>query len=218
MSSALKWVRKPLPFRYFYATLGILAVNLLLFVIKETFPVAEVFFPALLGVSPSGLFLDGMWWQPFTYMYIHEGFLHFFLNMLILVFIGLSIEERVGSWEFLLFYHLTGILSGIFSAVLFYFLSWDIPVIGASGAIFGALLAFATFYPRRIIYVVVIPVRSVYLVIILASMELFSQILNPYSGIAHLTHLAGFAIAYLYMIIRFGLNPWKSFWASDGYS
>lgn len=215
MSSVLRWIRKPLPFRYFYATLGILAVNLLVFLLTES----NLINIDEWAMNPVVCWKMGHWWTLLTYMYIHVDFNHIFFNMLGLVFVGLAVEERMGSWEFLLFYHLTGFLAGAFSLVFFLLTSQYLTfLMGASGAVFAVMMGFAGFFPyRRILIFFVVPVRAIYLVIVYAAVEVFSQILSPYSGVAHLTHLAGFAFAYLYLVVRFGLNPWKAFWARDGY-
>lgn len=215
MNPVVRWLRKPLPFRYFYATLGILAVNLLVFLLTESGIVSL----ADLAMNPVECVVGQRWWLLLTYMYGHYDFNHIFFNMLGLVFVGLAVEERMGSWEFLLFYHLTGVLAGAFSLVFYLLTSQYLALLmGASGAVFAVMMAFAGFFPyRRFLVFFIIPVRAIYLVIIYAAIEVFSQILSPYSGISHLTHLAGFAFAYLYLVVRYGINPWRSFWHREGF-
>jgi membrane associated rhomboid family serine protease len=151
-------------------------------------------------------------WQLITYMFVHANFSHILFNMLGLFFFGVQVERRMGSSEFLLFYLLTGFMAGLFSLLVFYLTGSVIILLGASGAVFAVLLAFATFFPDANIYIFgLIPVRAPLLVTGYAVIELVSQFLSVRSGVAHLTHLAGFGFAFLYFLIRFEINPIKVF-------
>jgi len=127
----------------------------------------------------------------------------------------LAVEEEMGSWEFLVFYHVTGVLAGLASLGIFVALSqYNVDLMGASGAIFAVTLAFAAYRPHaRVLVFFVIPLRARSMVIVFAAIEVFSEIFNPYGGVAHLTHLAGFLFAYLYLLLRLRINAWKAFWA-----
>jgi len=157
--------------------------------------------------------VNGYVWQVFTYMFAHANLSHLFFNMLGLLFFGIHVEKQMGSSEFLLFYLLTGLLAGIFSFVAYASMgAWTIPLVGASGAIYAVLLAFATINPGASIYVFgILPVRAPILVIAYTVIELGSQVLSAQDGVAHLTHLAGFGFAYLYFLVRYGVNPGKRF-------
>jgi hypothetical protein len=101
---------------------------------------------ALLALSYNGLF-RGMIWQPVTYMFLHGGFMHLLFNMFTLFFLGPETERAMGSRHFLAMYLLSGVLGGLGWI-------WLSPhshalCVGASGAIYGVLAAFATLYPRR---------------------------------------------------------------------
>ncbi len=124
---------------------------------------------------------------------------------------GLTIEKAIGSREFLLFYFLCGILSGVLSYLVYKFTNnYYSILIGASGAIYSILFAYAVFFPRSIIYLWwVIPVPAPVMVILYTIIELGSQIFYINSGIAHFTHLFGFLTAYLYFVIRMGIHPIK---------
>jgi membrane associated rhomboid family serine protease len=81
---------------------------------------------------------------------------------------------------------------------------------GASGAIFAVELAYAVFYPDSIIYLWgILPLRAPVMVLGFTALELFSSVFGINRGVAHLTHLAGFGFAWLYLLIRMGINPWK---------
>ena len=81
---------------------------------------------------------------------------------------------------------------------------------GASGAIFAVQLAYATFFPDAIIYIWgILPLRAPVMVLGFTALELFFSFSGQSSGVAHLTHLAGFGFAWIYCIVRFGINPWN---------
>ncbi len=166
-----------------------------------------------LAMNPVFVLEGNYWWQPFTYMFAHAGASHLFFNMLGLFFFGTQVERRWGSNEFLLYYLLTGFLAGVFSLV-FYVLTGNMMVflLGASGAVFAVLLAFATLFPTAIIYLFgIIPIRAPILVLGYTAIELFSQMRGAPSGVAHLTHLAGFLFGFLYFTLRLETNPIRVF-------
>ena len=156
----------------------------------------------------------GWIWQFVTYMFVHGSFLHLFFNMFALIMFGRVLEQYLGTREFLLFYFLCGILGGIVS-YLFYILQGvvNVAVMGASGAIFALLFLCAVFFPNaRLLLFFFIPLKMPIAVIVYIAIELFSQIYGLANGTAHLVHLSGFAIAWLYVMIRFRMNPiriWK---------
>ena len=115
----------------------------------------------------------------------------------------------MGSSEFLLFYLFSGLIAGLFSFVVYYLSgAYGIILLGASGAIYAILLAFAVFFPHAMIYVMgIIPVRAPVLVMIYAGIEIFSQVFNVQGGVAHLTHLAGLAAAWVYLRVRLRIDP-----------
>lgn len=167
-----------------------------------------------LAMNPVLTVVQGFWWQPFTYMFAHSGIRHLLFNMLGLFFFGTQVEQELGSWEFLLFYMLTGVLAGFLSLVIYWVTgTYMVFLLGASGAVFAVLLAFATFYPNAQIYIFgIIPMRAAALVTLYTFIEIFSQFRGG-SNVAHMTHLAGFGFAYLYFIFRVGLNPWRRFFS-----
>jgi len=174
-----------------------------------------------------GMVMKGWVWTFVTYMFVHGGFTHILFNMLALFIFGTQVERYIGSREFLLFYFITGILAGVFSFAVYYFtgLRGEILItasgqiripynavllMGASGAIFAVQLAYAVFFPDSILYLWgILPLRAPVMVLGFTAIELFSSIFGLNQGVAHLTHLAGFGFAWLYFVIRFGINPWK---------
>jgi membrane associated rhomboid family serine protease len=133
--------------------------------------------------------------------------------MLALFMFGIQLEQKMGSTEFLFYYFFSGIGAGLATGLLFEAMGLGgTYVLGASGAIFAVLLAFATFFPDARIFIFgILPMRAPTLVAVYAGIEIFSQLINPRSGVAHLAHLTGLAFGYLYLVVRFGMNPIEIF-------
>ncbi len=206
---ATNLIRRPLPYTFYNATLWLIAANILVFLLNYLVPNSRV----PLAMVPALILGANAYWEFVTYMFVHANITHILFNMLGLFFFGPQVERRMGSSEFLLFYFISGIGAGVVSFVI-YVLSgaYTVILLGASGAIFAVLLAYATFFPDSMIYVFgLIPIRAPLLVVIYALIELFSQIFSFSAGVAHLTHLAGFGIAYLYLLGRVGVNPVRVF-------
>jgi membrane associated rhomboid family serine protease len=136
-------------------------------------------------------------WTLITYMFAHGGFWHVFLNMLVLFFFGPPLEQRWGSREFLKFYFICG-LGGALLSFIFAPMS---PIIGASAAVYGIMLAFAMYWPDSPIYIWgVLPVKAKYLVMFMAAVSIMSMFGSGRGdNIAHAAHLGGFAAGFLYL-------------------
>ena len=202
-------IRKPFRYSYNNVAFGLIVVNVLIFMLNYISPHSR-FYTALI---PGVILQRGFIWQFITYMFTHAGFSHILFNMLGIFFFGVQVERRMGSSEFLLFYMVTGFLAGLFSFIVYILTGmYGVILLGASGAVFAVLLAFAVYFPYANIYIFgILPVRAPVLVIGYTAIELFNQVFSMQSGVAHLTHLAGFAFAYLYLVIRMGINPIDSF-------
>lgn len=138
-------------------------------------------------------------WTIVTYMFIHDpsGFGHIFWNMLGLYFFGPRVESRIGSQRFMTLY----LLSGLAGALLSILLAPRNPILGASGAVLGVLMAFARFWPRERLYIWgVLPIEARWLVIIYAAIDILG--FNGFGrlGVANVAHLGGFAGALLYLL------------------
>jgi membrane associated rhomboid family serine protease len=201
-------LRRPLQYSFRNLSIWLIAINVLVFALESLFPQTEYY----LAMTPV-LVLSGAVWQPLTYMFAHANLTHLLVNMLGLLFFGTSVEKELGSREFLLYYLLTGFLAGVFSFVAYLFSgSAYVPLLGASGAVFAVLLAFATLEPEaQVLIWGIIPMRAPIMVIGYTLIELLSQVFGSQSSVAHLTHLAGFAFGWLYFLVRFGVNPWRRF-------
>ena len=150
-------------------------------------PSALVLVPALIPQRP---------WTIVTYMFLHAGFMHILFNMIALFFFGPAVEARLGSRRFVALYFTSGIMGALVS-VPFTPIAY---IVGASGAVFGVMLAFARFWPRQQIYIWgVLPVEARWLVIFLTGLSLWSGFSGASQGIAHFTHLGGFLGGFLYL-------------------
>ncbi len=206
-------------------TRNLLYINLIMFVatlinpyfMKDTFAMA---FP---------LSTEFRWWQPLTHMFMHDGFMHIFFNMYTLVMFGMAVERSLGTKKFIWFYLITG-----FGAVLLHtgveFLEVQqqlhkypgisaqsiynsIPgVLGASGAVYGVLVAFAMIYPQARLTLIFPPITldAKWWVIIFIVIELVTGITGTGMGIAHFAHLGGALFGYL--LIRYWRRTHKLYW------
>jgi len=199
------FLQRPLRYSYYNATIFLIAVNVLVFVVTWLAPRAGVY----LALIPAYVVQGGAWWQVVTYMFVHGGFQHIFFNMLALFLFGIQLEQRMGSTEFLLYYFFSGVGAGLATVLVNNATGiGGVPVVGASGAIFGLLLAFASFFPDARIFIFgILPIRAPVAVLLYAGIEIVLQFWNSRSGVAHLTHLAGLAFGYLYLLVRFRINP-----------
>jgi membrane associated rhomboid family serine protease len=205
----MNFLRQPFRYRYDSVTFWLIGINVLVFFLTRFFGRGILVF--YLAMIPD-LVRAGWVWTFVTYMFLHAGFSHIFFNMFALFLFGTQVERQMGSREFLLFYFITGALAGVFSFVIYVLTkNYEVSLMGASGAIFAVQLAYAVFFPDAIIYVWgILPLRAPVMVLGFTALELVSQIFSR-SGdnVAHLTHLAGFGIAWLYFLLRFGINPWR---------
>lgn len=135
-------------------------------------------------------------WTVVTYMFLHAGFGHVFFNMLGLYFFGPRLESRLGGKAFLWLYFLSGIGGAVFS----FFFAPRYPVVGASGAVYGVLLAFATYWPRERIYLwMILPVEAWLLAVLLVAGSLWMGVSGSGSGTAHFAHLGGLVFGFTFL-------------------
>ena len=211
-------LRKSLPYKNIQASYILIGLNILFFIGMKFWPDTHTLGSNVpddflyLSLNPVTFFQGKFIWTLFTYMFVHANFQHILFNMLGLLFFGPPLEQRLGSWEFLLYYLSTGLLTGLISVVLAFLFGWSgMLLMGASGAIYAVLMAFAVFYPRARIFIWgIIPVRAPILVLGFAVLAIFQQLTGLNSGVAHFAHLAGLLFGYLYLLIRLGIRPIKT--------
>ena len=143
-------------------------------------------------------------WTVITYMFLHGGFGHIFLNMLMLFFFGRRLEIRLGGRGFLGLYFTSGLVAAAASVVA----TPSASIIGASGAVYGVMIGYALYWPRDKIYIwAILPVEARYLVAFLAAISLGNGLLGTPNGIADFAHLGGFLGGYLYLKVREKRSP-----------
>jgi rhomboid family protein len=184
------------------------AIKLLIIVNVVTF-LASLVVPDILaafGLRPVAVLEQFAIWQPVTYMFLHGGIGHLLFNMLALWMFGTELERMWGTRFFTKYYFICGIGAGLTS--LLWALSplpyaaqmYHTTTIGASGAIYGVLLAYGLYFPHRPIYLYfVFPIPARYFVMIIGAITFISSIGAAGSGVAHTAHLGGLVVGYIYL-------------------
>ncbi len=180
---------------------AIIAANVAMFLAQSFVPVLT----ELLGLQPR-LVMHGWIWQLATYMFLHGGLFHILFNMLALWMFGTELERVWGTRYFLKFYFVTGIGAGILTVVVS-FLPFEFTrplygsnVIGASGAIYGLLLAYGLYFPDRRIYMYfVFPIPARIFVLIMGAIAFYSSLGGTGGGVANATHLGGLLVGYVFL-------------------
>ena len=193
-----QWKQNPLsPSLFTDAIKFIISINFLIFILQYLSGMEDELF-TIFGIVPSKTFGELMLWQPFTYLFFHGGIWHVLINMFVLWMFGSELEKYWGKKEFLRFFFITGIGSGLIT--ILFSLSSTNPVVGASGAIYGVLLAYGFMFPNRLVYLYfLIPIKVKYLVILIGAIAFFSSLNPGNSNISHLTHLSGMVIGFIYL-------------------
>jgi membrane associated rhomboid family serine protease len=185
------------------AVKALLYANIGLFVLQALFPAVT----ELLGLSPELVFRRLWLWQPVTYMFLHGDLFHILFNMLALWMLGVELERLWGTNQFLRYYFVSGIGAAA-TTLLVAWLPFDFArgvwlslTVGASGAVYGLLLAYAYYYPTRpmLFFPIPIPVPAKYFVMILGAIAFLSSLGGRATGVAHATHLGGLVAGYLYL-------------------
>jgi membrane associated rhomboid family serine protease len=143
-------------------------------------------------------------WELFTYLFLHGGVMHLLFNMLTLWMFGVTLERAWGTRRFLKYYFLCGIGAGLCDVAVNALLgNWSTSTIGASGAIYGVLLAFGVLYPETtILFLFLFPIQAKYFVMIYGAMALLGA-MNVNSGVSNVAHLGGMLFGLLYLKVPF---------------
>ena len=155
-----------------------------------------------LGLSPE-IIVERLWvWQLVTYLFLHGGPAHILFNMLGIWMFGVELERLWGTRQFLKYYAITGVGAGLTVLAVGILLgsqsvTYKAITIGASGALYGLLVAFAFYYPDRpLLMFFLFPIPAKYFVMIVGAMAFLS---TPNQGVSETAHLGGLAIGYLYL-------------------
>lgn len=192
--------------RYFKArmltdTIKILiSINLIIFLLQTLSQQRDILFH-LFGIVPGNTFSKFMIWQPVTYLFLHANFGHILSNMFFLWMFGSEIETLWGGKEFRKYYFITGVGSGLVW-LLFNFGKPAVVLVGASGAIYGILVAYGILFSNRKVYLfpLLVPIKAKWLVLFLGIFGCFFSAPN----VSLVTHMAGIAIGFMY--IKFNLR------------
>jgi membrane associated rhomboid family serine protease len=164
-----------------------------------------------LGLVPA-LVLERWWfWQPVSYMFLHGGLFHLLFNMLALWMFGVDLERQWGTRFFGRFYFVAGTGAALTTIVMsllpfgFADALYASVTVGASGAIYGLLVAFAMMYPHRPVYLYLLfPIPARVFVLIIGAISFLSSVTETSGGVAHATHLGGLVAGYFYLAGRRG--------------
>ena len=179
------------------------------------------------GLVPAGVFPGLRIWQPFTYLFLHDlgSIWHILMNMFMLWMFGRELELVWGRNRFLRYYFLTGVGAGILNVVVktvpaFFGHGYSyVPTIGASGAIFGILIACAILFPDRRVYLLPFPVAMSMrtLVLIMAALTFLGTFGLGADNVSHLCHLGGMLVGYVYLrrgsflySVRNSVSDWQN--------
>lgn len=171
-----------------------------------------------LGISHNGFIRDHLIWQPFTYMFLHGGWMHIFFNLLGLWMFAGELEMVWGRKKFIHFYILSGIGAGFFIALMNYVAytnySSSSVTIGASGALYAVLLAYAILWPNReVLLYFIIPIKIKYLVIAFGLLEFFgtlSSTAGAGGNISHIGHLGGIISGFILIKLMRGSSDFST--------
>lgn len=179
-----------------------------------------------LGLVPAAVTHSFSLWQLATYLFLHGGLMHLLFNMLFLWMFGVDLERTWGSNRFYFYFFLTGIGAACINVLVKTVIDPHgigtalEPTIGASGAIYGILLASAIVFPDRKVWLIPFPVQIPMKIYVLGAgaIEFFSTLGTGGGGdnVSHVTHLGGMLVGYLYLRrgswffrARNGLTDWK---------
>ena len=203
-------IRRPFKYVNYHVVYWLIGINILLFAARMLLGQnIRLYLEVYLPMRPVVVIHYKWIWTFITYMFMHADFSHVFFNMFGLFIFGTHVERQMGSWEFLVFYLVTGTLAGFFSFLMYLFTDniWVV-LVGASGAIYAVQLAFAVMNPNAVINIWgILPLRAPVMVLVFTVLSLFFIVSGTGGNVAHLTHLAGFAFGWLYFMVRYRINP-----------
>ncbi len=189
------------------AVTNLLIINVLVFLGMAVNPSADRWIMNALALYAPGTGYF-RFWQPVTYMFLHGGFTHILFNMYALWMFGRILESSMGTRRFLTYYFITGVGAALIQMLVWHITGQGGATIGASGAIFGLLLAFGMMYPNAPLMLMFIPypIKAKWFVLGYGLFELFFGVSGLWSGVAHFAHLGGmiFGFALLFFWKRTG--------------
>ena len=191
----------------------LLIINTVVFLLVEISGMQFELFYSNFGLVPAKVWASFMIWQPITYLFLHGGFIHLLFNMFVLWMFGKDLENQWGYIPFLKYYFACGIGAGIATSIF----GWGsyTPVIGASGAIYGLLLAYGLTYPNRLVYLYgIFPIKVKFMVIGMGVIAFFASMTSTNSTVSHITHIAGMVVGLIYLQSKLNFKNLK-LWLID---
>lgn len=197
----------------------LLIINVIVFILSQAMPQNYEYLSLFYFESEYFRF-----WQPFTHMFMHANLMHILFNMFALVSFGSALEHFWGGKKFLIFYIACGLGAAILhTAINYYNIHYipgnqglmNVPAVGASGAIYGLLVAFAMMFPMAelMMMFIPIPIKAKYFVPMLVLLDLYSGVFSGGGNIAHFAHVGGavtgFVLMYLWKNSKFNHTRWN---------
>lgn len=161
---------------------------------------------AWFALIPMGV-LHGRFWQVFTYSFLHADVMHLVLNMLVLAFVGSDIEALWGTRKFFIYYFFCTLMAGFFYLLLQLVINnpvyLSLPMLGASGGIYGLLLAYGILFPdREMLFMMLFPLKAKQFVWVLAGIEFLQALFSGQGGLGAVAHLFGMGAGFLFLWLQ----------------
>ena len=193
-------------------TQAIIGANVVVFLLQMQMGDALTVWLALWPLGSSAVFGPTVGfepWQLVTYSFLHGGFAHIFFNMFAVYMFGGTLEQLFGTRWYLSLYFVSVVTAGVAQLGVSALMGSPYPTLGASGGVFGLLLAFGMYFPRRTIVLMFppIPMQAWLFVTLYGGLELFLGVTGTQAGVAHFAHLGGMAGAFLMIQWRRGKPP-----------
>jgi membrane associated rhomboid family serine protease len=187
------------------AVKALIIANVAVFLVTVALPQPIV---TLFGLSPADVLERGYLWQLATYLFVHSpsSLMHILFNMLAVWMFGVDLERRWGTVGFLKFYFVSGIGAGVCTLLVSLApYAWAAPTyesitVGASGAVYGLLMAWAILFPyREILFMFIFPLKARMFVLIVGAIAFLSAVGASGTGVSNLAHLGGLLAGWLYL-------------------
>jgi membrane associated rhomboid family serine protease len=197
-----------MPIRITPAVKAMLIACFAMFIIQQT---ADQFFDGRvlqwLALTPSDFVVNHRFWQLLTYPFLHGEVMHLFLNLVMLAFIGGELEATWGTARFLRYYFFCSTSAGLLYLFLQIFVwkgtGFQTPMVGASGAIYGLLMAYGLIFGERVLlFMMLFPMKAKYFIWILAAIEFMSTVFSGPKSLASAAHLGGMAAGFAFLYVR----------------
>lgn len=182
---------------------ALLIANFIIFLIQH---ITDQFFGGnfigIFGLVPSHVVGDFWIWQLASYSFLHGDVMHFFLNMLMFLFVGSEIETTWGQARFLKYYFFCVISAGVAYVLMQLLITGGVstPMVGASGGIFGLLTAYGILFGERtLLFMLLFPMKAKHFIWVLAGVQMMTLVFSPAGRLSSLAHLVGMGAGFAYL-------------------